>query len=205
MIDSQDDHESLEHAIELLRASLEGWLQFGSQSCPVRYIVDPATGRLVAPVPMAALLATEHLLMVPRDSDDALALIVTPQQLQHENALTDRWRAHHAEPEHVRWAEFWIESAKHAGWVFDGEALTRPNPLAEREPALLKRCNADRAALSRVCQRFAGVVVPDPVCVSVDPGGLLVRARFGVVRVPFPPDLGDAPGAIEGLFAAVSP
>jgi len=203
MIEEQDDHGALEHAVEVLHASLEGWLRFGEQGVAVKYIVDPGTGRLIAPVPVAALLATDHTLLVPEDTDEALAMIVTPQKVE-EGALTDRWCAYHGEPEHVRWAELWVESGKHGEWVFDGEGLTVVNPLTSggEEAALIRRCNRDAGELAKVCQRFAGVVVPDPVCVGVDPRGLHVRARFGVVRVRFEGG-GEAGGEIEALFSGV--
>jgi hypothetical protein len=49
----------------------------------------------------------------------------------------------------------------------------------------------------------AGVAVPDAVCVGVDPRGLHVRARFGVVRVRFSEDgeaVSDAAAALGRLL-----
>ncbi len=178
------EDEALGHARRVLASSREGVLLFGEQHTPVKFIADPESGHLVFSVPAAALLASDHTLMVPEDSDDALQLMVTPDEIE-ESVVTDRWQAYHGMPEHVRWAQGWIESAKHGPWVFDGEALMGGNPLAGEEAAVCKRLNADKAALARLCQRFAGVPVPVPTCVGCDPEGLYVRASFGVVRVAF--------------------
>ncbi|MDX2116511.1 MAG: hypothetical protein SFZ24_12950, partial [Planctomycetota bacterium] len=161
----------------------------------IKYVIDPLTGRLVASVPVAVLLSGQHLLWVPEESLDALQLLLSADELA-EGAATDRWRVFHGEPEHVRWAQFWIDGARHGPWVFDGDALAAPNPLAADEPGLCKSLNADKGALAALCQRFAGVVVPDPVCVGVDPRGVHVRARFGVVRIRFEEVL-PAAGAVR--------
>ena len=184
MRDDQSELDALDHAHAVLSASRTGLLHFGERTMDLKFVVANETGRIIASVPAAVLLATDHTLMVPEETDDALQLLLTPEEAA-ESDSTDRWLAYHGQPEHVRWVEFWIESARHGPWVFDGEAMMRPNTVAAAEPAVCKKLNADRAALARVCQRHAGVVVPTPTCVGVDAGGLYVRAAFGVVRVPF--------------------
>lgn len=199
--DGQSEDEALQHAVRVLASSREGVLLFGEQHISVKFITDPATGHLILSVPVAVLMASDHTLMVPEDSDDALQLMVTPDQIE-ESGVTDRWLAYHGTPEHVRWAQAWIESAKHGPWVFDGEAMMQPNPLAAEEPAVCKRLNADKAALARLCQRYAGVPVPVPTCVGCDPEGLYVRAAFGVVRVPFD-NPAESAEQIDGTLAAM--
>lgn len=178
------DDQALDHALDVLTAHCEGFLQIDEQGLPLKYIADPATGRLIASVPVAVFFSTQHVLSIPEESDDALQLLLSPDETS-ESAATDRWQAYHGSPDHVRWASFWIDGARHGPWVFDGDAFSMSNPLAADEPALCKLLNADKARLAALCQRFAGMVVPSPVCVGVDPRGLHVRARFGVVRVRF--------------------
>jgi hypothetical protein len=201
MRDNESEDAALRHALQVLAASREGVLLFNDQHVPVKFVTDPATGHPIMSVPAAVLLATDHTLMVPEDSDDALQLMITPDAVE-ESIITDRWMAYHGTPDHVRWADAWVESAKHGPWVFDGEAMMRRNPLAGAEPGICKKLNADKAALAKLCQRFAGVPVPVPTCVGADPDGLYIRAAFGVVRVPFEQPAEDA-AAVDETVAAM--
>lgn len=199
------DAQALEHARSVFNANPEGRLLFDEHAITIKYIVDPKDGRLVASVPVAVFSAADLVLNVPEETADALQLLVSAEECD-ECTATDRWLAYHGEPEHVRWATFWIDSARHGPWVFDGDALTLPNPLIAHETALCKLLNTDKAKLAKVCQRFAGVPVPDPVCVGVDPRGLHIRARFGVVRVEFDSIKNDettAKTAIEAMLSAI--
>jgi len=181
------EDEALEHGVEVLRSNCVGLLAFDEAEVGIRYVLDPATGRLVAPVPVAA----ENVLYAPELTDDALRLLLSPEQIE-ESSMTDRWQVYHGEPEHVRWAMYWIDSAKHGPWVFDGDAMMRPNPLASEEPALCKEFNADPPRLRTLCLRGAGVEVAQPLCVGVDDGGMHVRAPFGIVRIKFPMEANEA-------------
>ncbi len=185
------EDEALDHAWEVLSANCVGVLAFDDTEIDIRYVLDPANGRLIATVPVASIMAAENVLYAPELSDDALRLLLSPEQIE-ESSLTDRWQVYHGEPEHVRWAAYWIDSAKHGPWVLDGDALMRPNPLAGDEPALCKEFNADPPRLRTLCGRGAGVEVEKPVCVGVDPGGMHVRAPFGIVRVKFPLEANEA-------------
>jgi hypothetical protein len=52
-------------------------------------------------------------------------------------------------------------------------------------------------------RRRVGVEIGDPMAVGVDPGGFDVRARFGIVRVPFDrsaPTAQDAAAMIETIL-----
>lgn len=188
------DLEALEHALAVFTADCEGRLTLDDQAIHLKYIIDPASGRMTGSVPVAVLHAAELVLSVPEETDDALQLLLTAEE-SAESAATDRWICYHGDPEHVRWATFWIDSARHGPWVFDGDAFTLPNPLAAAEPALCKLLNADKAKLAALCQRFSGVPIPSPVCVGIDPRGIHIRARFGVVRVRFDSVLNDADSA----------
>jgi hypothetical protein len=170
----------------------------------IKFVIDPASGRLIAGVPAAVFFAPELLLYVPEGTEDALQLLVSAEE-EDEGPLTDRFTAYHGPSEHVRWAGLMIDSARHGPWVFDGDAMMRSSRLAEAEAGLCKTVNADKGALVRACQRYGGVVAPDPVCVGVDDGGLHVRVRFGIVRVRFErraKDAADARAMIEAMLKA---
>lgn len=77
------------------------------------------------------------------------------------------------------------------GEVYSGESMTRPNPLRKAEPRLVKLINSDLASLARICRARANLDIADPLCVGVDPFGIDVRARFGIVRVEFDLEAGS--------------
>jgi hypothetical protein len=172
-------------------ANREGVFNFDDNYVPVKFVTDNSTGRLVMAVPVATFFVHQHVLFVPEETDDSMQMIVSPEQID-ECEATDRWMAFHGEPEHVRWAMCWVESVKLDPWVFDGDALTRPNTLAKNEPALVKELNADKAGLASMCKAAGAPELESPLCVGVDQCGLHVRAKFGVVRVHFPHTANDA-------------
>jgi hypothetical protein len=189
---------ALEHALDVLRSTREAVLAFEENFIPIKTTMERSTGRLVASAPVATFFAAEHVVFVPEEAEDALQLLVSPEEIE-EGAETDRWTAYHGEPEHVRWAVMWIDSAKHGPWVFDGEAMTIPSALAPAEAGLVRGLNARRAELHALCRRLHGVDPEDPVCVGVDPHGIDVRARFGVLRAPFA-QAADGPEHAERLI-----
>ncbi|MFM9994662.1 MAG: DUF2470 domain-containing protein [Phycisphaerales bacterium] len=173
-------------AIRALRDHRVGVLLADGLVSAVRFMIDGRTGRLVFPCGPLVFDAEELVLHTPEEGDDALQLLVhaAPADPATDPAC-DRWLAAFGTPDVTRWAACTIESGRFGGAVLDGELLTLVNPLLTVEAGLIRRLNADRAALTRLCTRYAGVEVPEPLCVGVDPGGVDVRARFGVVRVPF--------------------
>ncbi|MCK4873544.1 MAG: hypothetical protein KAS72_12535 [Phycisphaerales bacterium] len=178
----------MDHAIAMYRGTVQGVLLFDESVMNLKYIIA-ADGHIVAPLMVAALGAMNTVIFAPEESDDALQLLVTPEQLgamDFESPDTDRWRVYHGEPEDVRWAKLWVESAKLGPVVFDGDSLTAPNPLADAEPALCAKMNSDPALLRSLGKVGAGVEIAQPVMVGVDPYGIDIRARFGIVRIPFP-------------------
>jgi len=191
MREAAAEADALESAYRFLMANRDGVLNFDDNYVPVKFVTDNSTGRLVLAAPVATFFVHQHVLFVPDEADDAMQMIVSPEQID-ECPATDRWQAFHGEPEHVRWAMCWVDSVKLDPWVFDGDALTRPNALATSEPGLIKELNADKAALAALCKAASGAVVEQPVCVGIDQGGMHVRARFGVIRVHFPHSANDA-------------
>ncbi|MEO1128726.1 MAG: hypothetical protein AAFX05_03345 [Planctomycetota bacterium] len=184
MREAPAEEQALLHALQFLAGEREGILAFDDNHIPIKFITDNETGRLIAPVPVATFFSGEHVLFVPDESDDALQLLISPQEIE-ESAMTDRWLAYHVEAEHVRWADIYIDSARHGPWVFDGDALTTPNPLRADESRLVKRINEHTQALADLCQAAMEMDVEDPVCVGIVPHGIYVRARFGIIMIAF--------------------
>ncbi len=200
--DERANAEALERAHERLLAHREGTLHFDDHFVPTPFITDPETGRLIIPVPEAAFFAHEHIFFVPEESEDALQLLLSLERAG-ESLLTDRWQAHHGEPEQVRWAECYVDAAKRGPWVFDGDSLMRPNPLGGDEPWVLRSINEDRAALASTVVKLIGKDVTEALAVGVDDLGVHVRVRFGVVRLAFPERVPDGNGAVEAYRSLV--
>lgn len=202
------EQRALAEALELFDSSREGAVLADDAAWPVRFVCCGTSGKLILSCPEEVLDLHEHILFIPEEKEDALQLLITPQRCD-DCSTTDHYLAYNGKPEGVNapaWAECWVDAARHGPWVFDGEPFMAPNPLAPIEPALCKQLNADRAALARVCRRFAGLDIPQPTCVGVIPSGLHIRARFGVVRVPFPrrmPAPDDARRAVEAMLREV--
>jgi hypothetical protein len=97
-----------------------------------------------------------------------------------------------------------IESVKCVGFVVDGADLNTINTLHADETALCRELNADPARLAAMCLRETRTSVADPVAVGVDPFGIAVRARFGVVRVEFAAEAMDAAAARREIEALAS-
>lgn len=219
------EREALNHALNVLAAYREGALAIDDQHTHVRFVTEADSGRLIASVPAATFFASQLVLHVPEETDDALALLLSAEEIPDSHA-TDRWLAFHlaqtgasegadptaAEPgrempEHTRWAALWIDSAKHGEWVFDGDAFMAPNPAAAQEAAVCRALNARPDDLATLCIKHSGAdLAAAPVCVGVDPGGLYIRLAHGVVRLPFPEPEASAEGkgpAVETIDSLV--
>ncbi len=190
MTDASEQHgdpvpDPVARGHSMLRRDHRGTLQFDEHFVPIKYVIDPETGRLVAPVMVAMLTAAETILFVPEEDENALQMLVSLEAIDENHAMVDRWRIFHGEPEDVRWAEIWIDMAKLQGMVVDGDALMEGNPLAEAEPRLCKLLNEDIDALRAMTAHRGGMEIESPKCVGVDQQGVLVRAKFDIVRVWF--------------------
>ena len=178
---------AIDAAAAFLRGHSTADLRFDEHQRPIKYVTGP-DGRLIAPVMVAMLNAVETVLFIPLFEDGAMEVMVTLTPFEErglDGAAADRWRIYHGEPQDVRWAFMAIDSARFDSVVIDGTVLQRPNPLAQDEGRLCARMNKEhKVDLRRLCGRFGGMDVEDPVMVGIDPQGIDVRARFDVLRVP---------------------
>lgn len=200
-----DPEPAVLDAVEFLATYRQGVLFADGTPMARRFVSEPSTGRLLIPVPAEVADAGEHVLHVPEESDDAMALMVSASAV-HPDTLPacDRYLAYHGPSEDARWIACTIDAAKWGGVVLDGSALQRPNALANAESRLCKRVNVNMPRLRAAMKTHRGLDIPTPLCVGVDPGGMHVRSRFGVVRVRFAKAAGsedDAAAAIEQFLA----
>lgn len=199
-----------------------GTLVADARPTGLRFVADPSDGSLIAPLERWALDAEEHVLWLPEERESALQLLIAPVAARVTECLADRWATHHGAPPGcagsafaadpdpkgderapIVWVRFDIECARFEGAIADGEEITGPNPLSLAEAKACRTLNGDRDALWRACRSAIGADVPDPVCVSVDPAGVHVRGKLGVLRIEFEreaADEGDLTRAIEALL-----
>ncbi|MFG0241921.1 MAG: DUF2470 domain-containing protein [Phycisphaerales bacterium JB054] len=193
-------------AVRSLRAAAQGHLLADADTVrPVRWVVDRRRGHLVFPIPGDLDDLTEAQLLIPEEHDPRLAALLAIETTDTPPAAAEiRHEVYHGAAREARWAIATIEALRYHGEAFDSEALELIDPLAEHEPALCRTLNADPARLVEICRHNAGARVPKPVAVGVDPDGIDVRARFGIVRVEFPErvsTLEEASDAIARLTA----
>jgi hypothetical protein len=191
-----------------LRANLAGAIGFDGEVRPIKLVVAP-DGALVAPVMVAMLRAFDVVVFLPEEGDEAMQLQVTLEEIQDAGdfaSLCDRWRIYHGEPEDVRWARISIDAAKFDGRMFDGLALMQPNALAEAEPRVCRKVNAEmRELLRKACLAVAEVEIEDPRLVGVDPLGFDVRGRYEIVRLDANPEIADESDAYAALEDLANP
>jgi hypothetical protein len=192
----------VEDAHAFLRANLRGQLRYDERLSPLKFIIGP-DGRLIAPVHHEVLESFDVVLFVPEYRDDVLELQLTPEPLGKQGAdaeLIDRWLIHYGEALEPAWGRFVIDTARYEGVVIDGEALTRPNPLAAAEAGLCRFVNQNRIdALRRIVAQATNVLVEHPAMVGIDPGGIDVRAAFGILRLTFQHHVADAESARHAI------
>lgn len=162
-----------------------------SRATPMRIVLDPARGGLIAPVSPEMLESEDFLLLLPEESGAIVHLEVAPEPVDpFIEAGVDRHRAYHPALPVKTWVRWIIRSAKaqhpvHGALVADGDDLMRPSPLAALEPRLIKVLNAEPDRLRAFAQARTGTPIQSPLAVGVDPDGVDVRARYGVIRVEF--------------------
>jgi hypothetical protein len=175
------------------------------------YVIARAKGlgpppRLLLPMPPGPAITTalDATFMVPDEHATSLHLHValTPTTDDQAGSDADRWRAYHAKAHPSgawltaqilaarigtdRSAHHGLEDPSSPSAVVEGDAIDLDNPLANTASVLIRTLNADRALLARAtASTLATPITPadEPVVVGLDPQGLHVRVRAGVLRV----------------------
>jgi hypothetical protein len=194
------------HAVRALRASAEAHLSVGEDSVRrVRYIIDRRRGGIVFPLAGDLREAGEAQLLVPSEHDPVVAALLSIHAMPSAPADAEiRYEIYHGRAREPAWAIASVEALRYHGEAFDGEEIELRDALLEHEPELCRMLNADPEALRELCARFARASVERPVAVGVDPDGIDVRARFGIVRIDFDEPVGtpgEARERIAGLAA----
>jgi hypothetical protein len=179
--------------IRALRRHHRATLQHHERVAEVKFVLEAATRQIVMPVEpgFASDDVNSLLLWLPAESDWDMQAVVNPQPIDRPEGseAVDRWKAYHGTTSLTVWVRGEIEGVKTAADVFLIEDVQVPNPLGREEYGLIRRANADRTALAAACKLHAATLVTDPLCVGADPYGIDVRARFGIVRLEFPPGI----------------
>jgi len=174
-----------------LRNLFEGVLIADDHGESVYFVLDPATGYPVAPVANWLLdeggthEAADLVLMTPDENTDSLQLLCRARAITPAEFAGAYYEAHHAKPAEGTLCLLEVESIKSGLTLASGEECCVPNPLIKVIGALCRTVNADRDRLAEACDRALHVKPQAPICVGVDPDGLSIRARFGIVRIPF--------------------
>jgi hypothetical protein len=178
----------LPEGARILRRYHEATLSFGDRRAAVRLVFD-TRGRMVMPVEPAAASFRDLVLHMPDEVVGSVQVMASQRPIPRPEAseACDRWTAYHLnKPASAAWIEAAPEGAKTDAAVYEAEELLAENMLARDEGGLLRSINAHRVALGAACRRVAGLDVAEPLAVGVDPAGMDVRARFGIIRVEFP-------------------
>ncbi|VAX40267.1 hypothetical protein MNBD_PLANCTO03-780, partial [hydrothermal vent metagenome] len=174
-------------AVCALRAAAEGHLTIDEQPPRrVRYVFDRRRGGLVFPMPAEAAGAGEGQLLVPDEHDPVVAALLSLDIVTElDGAVEIRFEIYHGRAHEAAWAIATIEALRYHGEPFDSEELVLTDEILEHEPGLCRELNTDPEALRAACANLAGAEVEEPVAVGVDPDGIDIRARFGIVRLGF--------------------
>lgn len=150
----------------------------------VPFILDPAGGGPVIPAVALTHNAAHATLHAPdEDEFDAVHLLGTP--VPAGAGLCERFLAYHRDLPAAGVVMLRVESVKCAGEVLDAAEFSLANPLMTIEPALCRIANEDQGRLARACEAITRVRPTDPRVLGIDPWGMDVRARVGVMRVEF--------------------
>ncbi len=176
-----------EEAVRALRAAAEAHLAVGDDRVRrVRFVIDRRRGALVFPLPGELRELAEAQLLVPSEHDPVVAALLSLRPVASAPADAEiRFEIYHGAAREAAWGIATIEAVRYHGEAFDGEEIELQDGLVAHEPELCRTLNADRDALREACSRIARANVEQPVAVGVDPDGVDVRARFGIVRIEF--------------------
>lgn len=192
--------------------SLHG-VRFGELLIGCRYVLDPSTGRPVMPVPAQVLGENRS----PSDDPDwrlssLFPMTPTPRPPDRSSCSRRRKRSthermrpgigslvYHGTPPERTWAVFNVVSARWSGVVVSGDELVAGNPLRDVEARVCKSLNADPAGVAHACERASGTYPLAPLVVGVDPYGIDVHTRFGIIRIEFEASAESAGQAVRRL------
>ncbi len=153
----------------------------------VRYVFDRRRGVLVFPLPVEAVGIGEAQLLVPDEHDPVLAALLSIETVTElPGAAEIRYEIYHGNMREASWAVATVEALRYHGEPFDSEEIDLTDPIIEHEPGFCRELNTDPELLRVACESLAGASVEEPVAVGVDPDGIDIRARFGIVRLEFP-------------------
>ncbi|MCK6476530.1 MAG: DUF2470 domain-containing protein [Phycisphaerales bacterium] len=176
----------------ILRSSYAGVLLIGDRPLRLTYVLDPATGCPVVPLAADGPEAPSDdeaqslVLCIPDDGDGSLQMLCSAADIDpHTHEAADRHLIYHGPARQRRWVLLRVESARVNNKVFDPALVIAPNPLRRAEPALCKRANARKDHLAALSRARGGPSEDRPVMVGIDPAGMDVRTRFGILRIDF--------------------
>ncbi len=180
-------------AVRALRRHHHGTLQLHERVSEVKLVLEADSGQIVMPIEPALAKHGEAdmLLWLPAESDWDMQAVVIVRAIERPEAseAVDRWKAYHGTSSFNTWVRCEIDGAKTSTAVFLPEDVQLPNPLGRGEYPLIRQANAHPDALAVACKRHAATPIADPLCVGADPFGIDVRARFGIIRLEFPPGI----------------
>lgn len=168
----------------------------GGLTEPVRFVLDGREGRVVFALRRPLAEAESVVLFVPDEHEDAVQLLVTPEEIidWRGSEACDRWAVHHGKADGSRWFACAVAGSRFGRAVYDADEIDLRNPLHAAEPRLCKMAASDRAALERLAERRAGGPLPGALCVGVDHLGMVIKGPLGLLRIDFP---GAAGAALE--------
>ncbi|MDP7008889.1 MAG: hypothetical protein QGI78_04885 [Phycisphaerales bacterium] len=184
-MDEYNESQVADDTWKFLRGNSTATLRFGEHLHEVSYVFCN-DGTMVIPAMVAMLQPQDMVMYVPEYAEDCVEMHVTLEQFSEEGiggVYADRWQMYHGESPDVQWARVTIDAARFHEMFVDGAGLHRENEFANEEPAMCKQLNTNPKELIHVCKGSVGVDVASPLLVGVDPFGLDIRARFGIVRL----------------------
>lgn len=180
------ENDSASDARDFLRRHTTGVLECDGTYASVRYILG-ADGAPVVSGRAGFLAANSTVLFVPADVPEVLELLITIEGEDGETADADRWRIYHGRTTEPAFFRLLIDAGKWRSAVYEGEDLMAPNPLAACEPALCRWMNTEhRADLLAMSRCFSQVEIDEAVLVGIDPTGIDIRAKAGIIRIDVP-------------------
>jgi hypothetical protein len=198
------DLQDARDAQKRIACALSGLLRAGDVFEPVKLVIDPATGFPALSVGRWAIEDPDLSLYLPEDHPDGVQLSGTMREVDLQNhAAADRWMAYYGKPSRVGFGIFEIESYKRLDVVVDGTHTAVEHSFRSSEGALLRALRSRTDDLIRACRRLSGLEPESALAVGVDPFGLDVRVRFGVMRLEFPGHArthDDATGLINAIL-----